>query len=73
MAFSSSCAAPKVVMDSGTFCSVSARFVAVTVMASSVADPEVSSAAATVTLTAAANAAPKHATTPLRIRMLTTP
>ena len=71
MAFSSSCAAPKVVMDSGTFCSVSARFVAVTVMASSVADPDVSSAAATVTT--AAKAAPKHATPRLRIGMLKTP
>ena len=67
MAFSSSAAAPNVVMDNGTSCTASARFVAVTVMVSSSADAGASSAAAT---SVAINPAPIHTTPRLPISMI---
>src|ERR1700726_2614112 len=69
MDFSCSAAAPNVVIDSGTVCSLSERFCAVTVIVSSSAGAEVSAAFAETTAVQH-NAAPNRTTPRLPIPML---
>src|ERR1700730_16076239 len=73
MGFSCSAAAPNVVIDNGTVCSLSERFCAVTVIVSSSPGAAVSAAFAATTAAPHNATAPNHTTPRLPVPMLALP